>query len=168
MNYPEFNFEYDSIAAKTVLDTYSCPITIYTYDCCLRSFDVETAILIDEFNNYIQTSKRCNFLERIGIPHRLACVVPRLFFSCDLVTVIGFFHGEECKAIFQKLDNYTIQANSGKLDGLLVKRTDNHEKINPNVELCVKMDSSKTFEIFKTYLDKLKQLDKNEEKDFQK
>ena len=155
MNYPEFNFEYDSVAAKIVLDTYLCPITIYTYDCCLRSFDVETDALIEEFNNYMKTSKRCHFLERIGIPHRQACLIPRLFFSCDLVTVIGCFHAEECKAVFKKLDNFTF-------DGLLVKRTDNLEIINENVELCVTMDSSITFKIFKTYLDKLKLIDENE------
>ncbi len=162
MNYPEFNFEYDSVAAKIVLDTYLCPITIYTYDCCLRSFDVETDVLIEEFNNYIKTSKRCHFLERIGIPHRLACLIPRLFFSCDLVTVIGCFHAEECRAVFKKLDNFTVKANSGKLDGLLVKRTENLEIVNANVELCVTMDSSITFKIFKTYLDKLKLIDENE------
>lgn len=57
------------------------------------------------------------------------------------------------------MDNFTIQSNGSDLDGLLVKRIDNVDEINPNIELCVTMDSSITFKIFATYLEKLKQLD---------
>ncbi len=158
-NYPEFNFKYDHVAAKIVFDEYLCPITVYTFECCLRSFDIKTNTLIEEFNKYIETSKRCRFLERIAIPHRLASENPHVFVCCDLLAVLGLFHGEECKAVFQKLDNFTIQSNGSDLDGLLVKRKDSVDEINSNIEICVTMDSSMTFQIFATYLEKLKQSD---------
>jgi hypothetical protein len=120
-------------------------------------------MLIEEFNKYIETSNRCRFIERISIPHRLASENPHVFVSCDLLAVLGLFHGEECKAVFEKLDNFTIQSNGSDLDGLLVKRIDNINEINPNIEICVTMDSSITFKIFATYLEKLKQSDENDD-----
>jgi hypothetical protein len=76
------------------------------------------------------------------------------------VTIIGIFYSNECKAVYKKLHNYTIQANSSKLDGLIVERTeDSNNLINENIELCITMDSTDTFNIFKSYLVKLRKSD---------
>ena len=162
LNYPEFNFKYDAIAAKIVFDQFLCPITVYTYDCCLRAFDLETDVLIEEFEKYIQKSKRCHFLERIGIPHRLACIIPRVFYCCDLVTVIGLFHETYCEAVFKNIKSASVQANNSKLDGLIIQQKEPTEMINENIELCVTMNSRNVFDIFKSYLDKLKMMDETE------
>ena len=38
-NYPELNFQYESVEAKTVFDKFLCPITVFSFDFCLRSLD---------------------------------------------------------------------------------------------------------------------------------
>lgn len=161
-NYPEFNFRTDPDAAKMVLDCYKCPLTITTFDCCLRSFEVKTDELIQDFEKYIHESKRCRFLERIGIIHRLACKNPLTFYSCDLVAVLGFLHSDECKAVFKKLNNYTIKVENSNMDGLLVERTESKESINENIEICTTMNSFYAYNLFKTYLEKMKLLDEKE------
>ena len=151
-NYPEFNFRTDPTAAKIVLDEYLCPIKIITYDCCLRAFNVETNLLIAEFKKHIQKSKRCYFLERIGILHRLSCAKPLIFYSCDLVAVIGTLHSDECQTVYKKCNNLTIQSNNSQLDGLIIEQNESHE--TKSVELCITMNSTATYEIFKSYLEK--------------
>jgi inosine-uridine nucleoside N-ribohydrolase len=160
LNYPEFNFKFDPLAAKIIMDQYLCPITIYTYDCCLRAFDVETNVLIKDFYKYIQSSKRCQFLESIGINHRIKSIIPRVFYCCDLVAMIGMFHENESKAIFKSFKNFTVRVDKSELDGLLVQRTE--PIVNENIEICVTMDPNASYEIFKKYLEKLKFLEEIE------
>jgi inosine-uridine nucleoside N-ribohydrolase len=163
-NYPEFNFRIDSTAAKIVLEEYLCPISIVTFDSSLRAFEIETSILIEEFKKYVHKSKRCNFLQSIGIVHRLACKNPTKFFSCDLAAVLCFLHSNECKAEFKKLSNYTVQSDESNLDGLLVERNESKEKVlNKNIDICTTMDSQINYELFKSYLEKMKKLDENED-----
>ena len=163
-NYPEFNFRIDSTAAKIVIDEYLCPISIVTFDSSLRGFEIETSVLIEEFQKYIHKSKRCNFLERIGIIHRLACTSPLKFFSCDLAALLCFLHASECKAEFKKLNNYTVQVDNSNLDGLLVERAESIKTVlNENIDICITMDSNINYELFKSYLEKLKTLDESEE-----
>ena len=96
----------------------------------------------------------------------LQLINSRKFSCCDLIAVIGMLHSEESKAIYKKLENFTVQTlDSGKY-GLLVKRESIDEKFNEHIELCISMDSVKTFEIFKMYLSKLKAIDEIENPNF--
>jgi inosine-uridine nucleoside N-ribohydrolase len=159
-NYPEFNFKVDPAAAKIVIDEYQCPISLYTFECCLRSFCVKTEDLIEEFDKYIHKSKRCHFIERIGIIHRKSLASPNIFFCCDLSAMIGLLYGNECNAVYKNLTNCTIEiesTSSGQLDGLLIEGG----TMGRSIELCVKMDPNVAYEIFKMYLKKMEKLDED-------
>ncbi len=157
VNYPEFNFRLDAIAAKIVFDRYKCPISVFTFDTCLRSFQMPTVDLQKEFDKYRAKSERCDFLANIGLKHRVTVANPHIFRCCDLLATIGTFYENQCNGVSKRLGKYTIETNDKKLDGIF--KLDDSADEKRDIELCILMDMEKTVAIFKDHLQKLAKLD---------
>lgn len=164
VNFPEFNFRVDPIAAHLVITQFKCPQVIYTFDCCIRSLSVPTLMLNGEFEKHA-SSNRCSFLKEIGFRHEeqrnllpTGPIKKTHFYSCDLVTMIGVFHEDECSTLTKRSTKYfDVEINCDKLNGLLIE-VDSPQS-NQDIQLVVKMDDTKVYSIFKEYLKKLANLD---------
>lgn len=172
INNPEFNFRMDPLAAKIVLEEYLCPIKMYTFDCCLRSFSIEMTRLRSEFQKY-ENGKRCNFIQSIGFLHAkfvekefkiVSDTFNNSFFSCDFVAAAGAFYDIKCEAIYKKLDQmYTIDIeNNNRAKHGSFKSYSEKQLKNSNIEICIKMNQDCVFEVFKELLNRLNRLDQND------
>jgi hypothetical protein len=157
INYPEFNFRIDPHAAKIVFDRFKCPIVVFTFDTCLRSFHMPTVDLEKEFDKYRSKSQRCDFLANIGLKHRAKVLNPHIFRSCDLLATIGTFYADECKCVRKHLGKYTIEVHDKKLNGIFTPVDDASE--TREIELCISLSLDDTVRVFKEHLGKLAKLD---------
>ena len=165
VNYPEFNFAVDPVAAKIVIEEFKCDTQIVTFDACLRSFSIKVEEVIQEFEKYIDKSGRVHFIERLGISHWMNIAGPiygfEALFSCDLVAAIVAFYAKELRIESKAIKQATVEIAEPKMEGLF-KVIETDEPAVRNIEVVIKIDKEQVENVFKQHLAKLAALDHQE------
>jgi len=160
VNYPEFNFALDPLAAKIVVEDFACAKLIVTFDACRRSFMVHKSVLEVEFAKYLPASKRVHFLERLALLHLVNIVWPRVgidsLVSCDFVAAVCAFYADQCTVESKFVAKASVEVNEPNLRGLLkivsYEDASNGEK---NTEIVIQINKEQITNVFLQALAKL-------------